>query len=159
MEPHKYETLCQRKSNCCNTWIAVRPRSLYLRCVFCVCFMSCFLVAFLAWPILQQNGKSCSSWGSRRPATAALHSLITNQHLWDSQRKLPRMQSFTVFAFHWLPLISPFIRTNNNNKKTCFNSSYHPASEGFPSSGFSGEESGVNGPVFDAVAKKPWLGS
>lgn len=93
------------------------------------------------------------------PATAALHSLIVSQlqgqHLWDIQRNLPKMQSFIVFAFHRLPLISPFIRLD----KTRFNSSYHWASEGFPSPGFSGEEFGVNGPGCDAVAKKPWLGS
>lgn len=52
---------------------------------------------------------------------ALIVSQLQVQHLWAIQRNLPKIQSFTVFAFHWLPLISPFIRLN----KTRFNSSYH----------------------------------
>lgn len=120
--------------------------------------MSWFLVAFLAHPVLQQN-TSCSSWGSCRPAPAALHSLITGQlqvqHLWDIQRKLPKMQSIHRLCFSLTTFDFPFYQAEQN----MFELQLSVSVWRFPSSGFSGEEFGVNGPVFDAVAKKPWLGS
>lgn len=87
--------------------------------VFCICFMSCFFIAFLAEP--SRAARAAPAEAAADCQAALIVSQLQVQHLWAIQKNLPKIQSFTVFAFHWLPLISPFITLN----KTRFNSSYH----------------------------------
>ena len=73
-----------------------------------------------------------------------------------SEESCPKCKSFLVFAFQWLPFIFPFIRLNKTHASA---QAINKHLKTFLAQDLLTEEFGVNGPVCDAVAKKPWLAS
>lgn len=94
----------------------------------------------------------------KRPTTATHHNLIMSQlqvqHLWDVWRALPKMQVISALCFSKATFYFPL-----KNRLNETHASAHALNglKVFPAPDLLTEEFGVNGPLRNAVAKKPWL--